>query len=167
MSAVIQPSAALLRMAWGVCVLGCSCAAWGLAQLSWPLWLRLALLLVCVTSLAWGLRRFLRSRGAVQVDIADSGELVLRLPASVSDAPASGVAHPVQLAPASTLWPHALLLHLRNGSGDLFFVPVLWDSVQPATFKALAIAFRWIAVHHHSSRLPGQISAFDNKSVKF
>ena len=57
----------------------------------------------------------------------------------------------VNLAENATLWPNLLLLNLREDDGTLHILPILWDSVQPATFKALSVAFRWIAVREPSA----------------
>lgn len=49
------------------------------------------------------------------------------------------------LLPGSTLWPAALLLHLRDERGRVIVLALLPDSVARGEFRALAVAFAAIA----------------------
>jgi toxin CptA len=50
----------------------------------------------------------------------------------------------VQLLPGSTLWPHCLVLRLRDERGKVHVLLILPDSVAVHEFRALLVACRWI-----------------------
>lgn len=93
----------------------------------------------CALACALALHARARHAKAHQIDVSGLGQIRLTVQRSMNSTP---VAVPVQLLPASTLWPRLLLLILRDGAGQVSAVVVLPDSVSPATFRALALACR-------------------------
>jgi hypothetical protein len=51
----------------------------------------------------------------------------------------------VRLIGGSTLWPGMMFLRLKSESGRVWILRILPDSVSPQEFRALSVAFRWIA----------------------
>lgn len=145
-----------------MCILACAagvCAALSVdifPLLKWPV------LLASVLCPLLALLLFMRSRFAARLDISAAGEIILRRPALPRSRFLLGLrfhSHAaeielhsvsVSLGENTTLWPGLMLLNLREDDGALHMLPILWDSVQPATFKALSVAFRWIAVREPS-----------------
>ncbi len=93
----------------------------------------------CGLACALALHARARYAKARQIDISGLGQIRLTVQQNVDRTP---VAVPVQLLPASTLWPQLLLLILRDGAGQVSTVVVLPDCVAPGTFRALALACR-------------------------
>jgi hypothetical protein len=93
----------------------------------------------CALACALALHARARHAKAHQIDVSGLGQIRLTVQRSMNSTP---VAVPVQLLPASTLWPQLLLLILRDGEGQVSTVVVLPDSVAPRTFRALALACR-------------------------
>lgn len=52
----------------------------------------------------------------------------------------------VRLMAGSTLWPNLLLLRLQAEDGSVSVLPILPDSISRSDFRALSVAFRWIAL---------------------
>jgi toxin CptA len=53
----------------------------------------------------------------------------------------------VTLLPDSTIWPRFMVLRLRDDRGRVHALSVWPDSVPQTSFRALAVACRWIAAH--------------------
>lgn len=99
--------------------------------------------------------QFYRGRKTIRIDISGTGKIwlthysVLETLSLISEEAGSfkkneGVL--VQLMEGSTLWSNLLLLHLRSEQGDIFILPILPDCVTSEVFRALSVAFRWIAM---------------------
>ncbi|MFZ6644374.1 hypothetical protein ACO0LO_01545 [Undibacterium sp. TJN25] len=154
-----MPSRSLLLAVCGMCVLACVSGICAAASDDLPALLKLPVWLASLLGSLFALLRFLRTRVPARLDISAAGEIILRKPAlppfgfPFRVAPNVAVQHSfaVSLGENTTLWPGCLLLNLREDDGTLHILPILWDSVQPATFKALAVAFRWIAVREPSA----------------
>ncbi|MES2070798.1 MAG: hypothetical protein V4488_10650 [Pseudomonadota bacterium] len=153
-SANILPSRSLLLMVCAMCGLAGAAGAYAVLSSGLPWWLRLALLPACCLLPLFALLRFLQTRLPARLDISAAGEVVLRMPAKPPfgfpfrpwAAAEQQYSMTVSLGKHSTLWSNFLLLNLRGDDGELHFLPIMWDSVQPATFKALSVAFRWMGV---------------------
>lgn len=159
-TANIAPSRSLLLAVCFMCVLACAAGILSASSpdLYWPLRL-LILLMSCLCSL-FVLLNFLRTRIPVRLDIGGEGEIVLRTAAPLPwgyplrrpGHSQESYSYHVSLSESSTLWPNFLLLNLLADDGRLHILPILWDSVQPATFRALSVALRWIAVREQSAK---------------
>jgi hypothetical protein len=138
LTAVVHPSR-LLRAGLLAFALAAAAAALMLllpdAAFHFPHWMAVFCMLAC----ALALHARARHAKAHQIDISGLGQIRLTVQQNVDRTP---VAVPVQLLPASTLWPQLLLLLLRDGAGRVSAVVVLPDSVAPGTFRALAVACR-------------------------
>ncbi|HTD02893.1 hypothetical protein [Undibacterium sp.] len=153
-SANIVPSRSLLLIVCAMCALACMAGMYAASSPDLHRWLRLPVLLLGLLCPAWAFLRFLQTRLPARLDISATGEIILRKSAAPPlGFPFKSRSHldrqysfAVNLAENATLWPNLLLLNLREDDGTLHILPILWDSVQPATFKALSVAFRWIAV---------------------
>ncbi|MES2103610.1 MAG: hypothetical protein V4634_06280 [Pseudomonadota bacterium] len=153
-SAHIAPSRSLLLIVCAMCTLACTAGMLAAASADLPRLLRVGLALVACLCPLFALLRFLQTRVPARLDISAAGEIVLRKPVGPPFGfpfRAHGDAEKqysivVSLGEKTTLWPNFLLLNLRADDGALHILPILWDSVQPATFKALSVAFRWTAV---------------------
>lgn len=155
-SANIAPSRILLALTCAAVAAANLAVLWATVIAPFALLLKAAMLLLCLAASLFSLWRFWRARRPLQIEIGASGDVVLRAPAVLASRwrpAAQACVHKMTLAEQSTLWPRLLLLNLRSEDGSVFKVPVLPDSVPEATFLALTIAFRWIAIHHHSSRV--------------
>lgn len=144
LSATIYPSRALMWMVLCMCALTDVSCLYVLARQN------VATDLATAIMLAWGLLSlllfmiFFRKRQSARIEIAESGQIILRILAPDGLVRLSKL---VQLSEKSSLWPHLLLLHFDSGDGASFVFPVLRDSVSSATFRPLSVALQWIAVH--------------------
>ncbi|NEX62760.1 protein YgfX [Noviherbaspirillum galbum] len=99
----------------------------------------------------FGFYHGVRIRKILQLDIAGAGQIRLseqreKRTCSDSDWPHVGKDMQVmQLMPGSTIWPCMLLLRLRAEDHAVRVVPILPDSVSRESFRALAVAVRWLA----------------------
>lgn len=117
---------------------------------------------ICLLAAGTGLSRALRVQKTYKIDISGVGQIRLAgitpRSASSSSAPAplvsprvdTGRSEVVRLMDGSTLWPYLMLLRLQAEDGRVTIVPVLPDCVSVATFRALAVACRWIAAHNNA-----------------
>jgi len=153
-SANIVPSRSLLLMVCGMCALASTAGIYAALSSDLHWLLQLVLILIACLCPLYAFLRFLQTRLPARLDISAAGEIILRKPAVASSVfsfrPRAQVGEQcsfaVSLAENATLWPNFLLLNLRSDDGVLHILPILWDSVQPATFKALSVALRWISV---------------------
>ena len=141
-SAVVQPSR-LLRGALAVLAMASAGAAallaGGVASVHFPSLLAAACLLAALA--AW--QAAARPGTAHQIDISGVGEIRLTVQQSMGDAAPAGL---LQLQPGSTIWPHVLLLLLRDAdNGRLTILTILPDSVSPEQFRKIAVSVRAIA----------------------
>lgn len=94
--------------------------------------------------------KFYRGRQPRQIDISDSGGIILRSPNSgASNADSVSV----KLLGESTLWPFLLLLHLRSDDGRVHVLCILPDCVSADIFRRLRVAMLWIAMHASTKKL--------------
>jgi toxin CptA len=142
-SAVVQPSRLLRRalFAYAMASAGATVALLfgGAGRFHFPWLLAAACLLAALC--AW--RAAARSATTRRIDISGLGEIRLTVQQSM------GAAAPrelVQLLPGSTVWPHGLLLLLRDAdNGALTVLPILPDSVSHEQFRKIAVSVRAIA----------------------
>ena len=90
------------------------------------------------------LSRFFKKQHVKQLDISDSGDIILRV---FTHEAADGESKVVTLTVKSTFWPQLLLLHLRSDDGHVHVVLILRDCVDADTFRKLSLALHWIAMH--------------------
>ena len=159
-SAVVKPSRLLIAFigtcCMGVAAIGIAIAARSVGELSFGL--RMTLGTSCFFLAFFGAYRTLRSIKAHHIDISGNGLIRLMETSPMTDAPLSSIhrdgrsaGEPVILRPDSTLWPFLMLLNLEAENRS-FSVPVLPDSVDRDSFKALLGACRWIAARPDSKQ---------------
>lgn len=122
---------------FGIMLAACVAVAWRLGSLAWlPLPWRIALPLgiglACLFAM-WQVRALLQP---YSLHVSAHGKISLTLGAQKAAL--------VQLLPDSTLWPHCLVLRLRDGTGRIRVLLVLPDSMAEAERRALLVACRWI-----------------------
>jgi toxin CptA len=148
-SVVVKPSRLLFALvaaiAAGAALIG---VAIGLGAVgSMPFWLRAVTQCLCLLLAFAGLMHAALHRKTYQLDISGVGQIRLR-----QDTPRHNAtqehAKLVTLQADSTLWPQFLFLRLRTENAAIDTVVVLPDSLPPESFRALAVACRWIAAHN-------------------
>lgn len=152
-SAFIRPSrllfVAVTAMACIVCAVGIGLLSGVIGELS--LMLRVLTGFTVLFLAFFGFYHGVGFRKILQLDIAATGLIHLSVleekgPCSKLDWPHVGTGtQVVQLMAGSTLWPCLLLLHLRAEDCSIRVVPILPDSVSRESFRALSVAFRWMA----------------------
>ena len=155
-SVVVKPSQSLFIIVAGICLgaalVGLLIGLGAVGELQ--TWLRTLCAGFCISLALAGLIRTARRRKTYRVDISGTGQIRLRaagiaqLPAMQ---PASGPADEgllVSLLADSTIWPRFLLLRLRAEDGSVHIVPILHDCLPEESFRAIAVACRWIAAHN-------------------
>jgi toxin CptA len=150
-SVVVKPSNLLLTLMTALCtgvLLVGLCILLGLVG-ELAIWLRLILALICATMAVAGYAHVLRNRKSYHLDISGAGQIRLTSMAHEEvGSTTSGML--VILLPDSTLWPWLLLLRLQDEGGDVHALPILRDSLSADSFRALAVACRWVAAHRNS-----------------
>lgn len=122
---------------FGVMLAACVAVAWWLAIVPWlPLAWRIALPLGIGLACLFAMRQVGILIQPCSLHVSARGKVSLALGAQK--------AAPVQLLPDSTLWPHCLVLRLRDGCGRIRVVLVLPDSMIESERRALLVACRWI-----------------------
>jgi toxin CptA len=152
-SAVIRPSrlllAAVAAMTGLACAIGIGVLSGSIGELSlmWRLLTGFTVLFLAF----FGFYHGVGIRKILQLDIAATGLIHLsvfeeKAPCSELDWPHVGTGRQVvQLMAGSTIWPCLLLLRLRTEDRSIRVVPILPDSVSRESFRALSVAFRWMA----------------------
>jgi len=160
-SVVVQPSRSLTGLELAVCVgvalLGLAFGAGLIGNL--PFWLRGAAALVCLPPALAAILQRLSSRKIYHIDISDAGQIRLQARSVRRAAEIESDAELVELLADSTLWPRLLVLRLRSADGKVRAVPVAADSLPPESFRALAVACRWIVadnLHMEHDRRDGR-----------
>lgn len=158
-SSVLKPSR-LLRTAAGSMCLGIALAGciFGFGQAGNSLILsRVGIAAVCICLALLGFYRLVRNGNVHRIDVSGTGQIRLteyRAPgpgsAAADRAPRPNSEAVVRLMADSTLWPNLLLLRLQAEDGRISVVPILPDSVGANDFRALSVAFRWIALREPS-----------------
>ena len=117
---------------------------------------------ICIALGLLGFFWIARNRKVHRIDISGTGQIrlteySLTVRADAADRTSrTNFAAVVGLMADSTLWPGLLLLRLQAEDGHVSVLPVLPDSVEPNDFRALSVAFRWIALR--GSGRDGRIS---------
>lgn len=102
------------------------------------------------------LYRAIWRRSVFHVAISGAGQIRVAECKSSTNGRKNSVHQPViaeaaaTLMAGSTIWSSFILLRLRLESGALVTILVLPDSLPAETFRALAVACRWIAAHEHA-----------------
>lgn len=105
--------------------------------------LLLALMIIVMAALLY--RHWYRRRASFKLSISGTGQIRLqRLNAGRSEQNLQE-SESMTLLPASTLWPHLLILHLQDTQGSIEVVLIMRDSVSQETFNALLVATRWLS----------------------
>lgn len=151
-SAIVRPSRFLLAMVGAMCsvtaVIGYFIACSYAGDISVA-----ARMLIsgCVIFLAvFGVYHGVRYRKIIHIDISGEGrfrlaELESASPCTNANRPhVRGIGQMVRLSGSSTIWPHLLLLRLQADNGKITTVSILPDSVSRDSFRALAVACRWV-----------------------
>jgi toxin CptA len=159
LSAVIKPSRLLLALVATECALaglvGVLIASGVIGNLLLPV--RAALATLCMSAAAYGMLRYCRGRGTIQLDIDANGQIRM---AEIVASNINRISNPapVQLLESTIIWSHLLLLRLRLASGSVRTIAILPDCVSNDTFRVLSVACRWIAAHRggaHKTRGAG------------
>jgi toxin CptA len=162
-SAVLKPSRLLLVLVTGFCV-GVNAIGWALSfgQLvsSVGFW-QLLSGGVCIATSIIAFCYNLRSRKTLGIDISGIGQIRL-IEYTVLDKTTKDEQSPaglrckeqqlVRLREGSTLWPMLLILFIEFENGRKEVLRILPDSVPPDTFRALAVACRWIVARNHEKK---------------
>jgi toxin CptA len=151
-SVVVKPSRWLLMLVAILClgvIAVAACVAFGLVgELS--LWLKVALPLSCTTLIGAGFAQNISNRKNYHLDIGGVGQIRLHELIHAKDDPKTDGILVILLAD-STLWPWLLVLRLQDEGGRVYTLPILPDSLPAASFRAVAVACRWIAAHRFSA----------------
>jgi hypothetical protein len=114
---------------------------------------RLACALALFALAIVGIYRLKRLQDSYALDIGGTGQIRLTaLAVSAKQGNHSNI-HPlwrgmlVTLLPDSTLWSRFMVLRLQDDGGRIHVLPIWADSVSSESFRALAVACRWIAAH--------------------
>lgn len=160
-SAVVQPSRLLTVLTICMCLVAAAIAvATGLGLVGHGLSPPVRFLLAAGSGFLalFGFCHGSAYRKTIHIDISGTGQIRVRAAAPQGACTAASWPHieesdeVVHLLPASTIWPHMLLLHLRAKNGKITVLPIFPDSVSRKTFRALAVACRWIATHSDVSK---------------
>jgi len=154
-SVVVKPSrlrnAILTALCVGVAGIGIAIGCGLVGELS--LLVRLVCSVLVVVIAIWGFLNAGKNQIPYRLDIGGTGQIRLTCLLSSSDRVKHTNYHPhspgmlVTLLPDSTLWPYFMMLRLRD-EGDVVHALSIWqDSLSPTSFRALAVACRWIAAH--------------------
>lgn len=156
-TAVIKPSRVLFGLVGFCCLVVCIIGS--ILSLGWIgdlSTLQKIIIAGCGFSCAFlAFSQFYRGRKTIRIDISGAGKIwlthysVLETVNPTSEEAGSlqeneGVL--VQIMEGSTLWSNLLLLQLRSERGDIYTLPILPDCVTSEVFRALSVAFRWIAM---------------------
>jgi toxin CptA len=152
-SAVVKPSRILLAAIGGMCVGAVVVAGMvGLGQIGKLSTLpRLFIAGSCGLAAFFAFYSAVQSRKTFRIDISDIGQIRLEEyigAEKFSSATGAAKNNVVELMPDSTIWPHLLLLRLRSDDNQITVLPILRDCVGVGIFRALSIAFRWIATQN-------------------
>jgi hypothetical protein len=154
-SVVVKPSRmlriVLALLCAGVLAVGISLVCGMVGDMSFSA--RLACLLLCSALAAGGFFHIVKRQHPYRLDISGTGQI--RLISLPEDADCADICnnhpHPtgmlVTLLPDSTLWPRFLILRLQDESRRIYALSIWPHSVSTASFRALAVACRWIAAH--------------------
>lgn len=157
-SAVISPSRILFTLVCTMTLIAlCVTIAIGLGhvgELSKSVrWLLSSLLLFLAF---FGFYHGIRCRKTIQLDISGTGQIRLlkvrgQSSCTVGKRPhVKEIGELVRLMEDSTIWPRLLLLRFRSKGGSLTVVPILPDSVDKESFRALSVACRWISTRNET-----------------
>lgn len=133
----------LLRLA--LCAHGAACAGAAAAMLRSPeRWHGAAwLAALCLLAAAVAARAAARAGTTRRIDISGLGQLRVTVQQSMGETAPREL---MLLQPGSTVWPHALLLLLRDaGNGRPSVLTILPDSLPPEQFRKLGVSLRAIA----------------------
>ncbi len=125
---------------------------------------RLLVTAFCIAAALAGFFQAFWNRKTFRVDISGIGQIRLReyngstsssLVRGVLESDEGGELEVVKLMADSTIWPHLLLLRFQLGDGRITALPILPDCVSEESFRALAVACRWIAAQN--TRAEGEL----------
>lgn len=141
-STIVHPSRMLIYMLVLMLAFSNGIVAYITYQFEFKLTVVFALTLVFgVVSFLFALR-FYRAQQVIQLDISDSGDIILRL---VNSKTSNVEAFNVKLIDKSTFWSQLLLLHLRSDDQRVRVFTILPDCVDADTFRRLSVAVQWIS----------------------
>ena len=105
------------------------------------------LIFLCILLSLHILLKYYRRQRAFRLDISDAGDIIFR-----SAAPNAMNFDPMnmKLLEGSTLWPQLMVLTLHSEGSKKVVLLILRDSVDAVTFRKLAVALKWIAMHASS-----------------
>lgn len=121
--------------------------------------LRATLALILTVIPLWAIRTIIWRGKSLRIDISEHGQITV---AEDKACPHEGLltgsekaireqdagSAVVKLLPDSTIWPHFLLLRLRDENHRIRNVLILRDCMSIEDFRALSVACRWIAAHN-------------------
>ncbi len=158
-SATIQPSRMLASMLASMFVLANFAIVYaGLCTQVDKITILVIVLLSGLLSLTIFLR-YCRRQHSVQLDISDSGDMIVRV---LRANPSYFDSLNVKLSERSTLWQQLMLVSLYSDNGQNITLPILRDSVDVDTYRKLSVALNWIAMHTSSRTIFGADSSSGN-----
>ncbi len=125
---------------------------------------RLLVAALCIVAALAGFFQAFWNRKTFHVDISGIGQIRLReysgnasssLVSGDGENDEAGAGEGVKLMADSTIWPHLLLLRFQCDGGRITALPILPDCVSEQSFRALAVACRWIAAQN--TRAEGEL----------
>lgn len=157
-SAVIRPSRLIL---FSMLVMGLGTFSFGiLVGTGWignfSIHGRLVIAFVCIGSALFSIFHHFRTRKTLRIDISGIGQIRLLEYTEVARSFAmwqrvtEKSEEEYQMMEGSTLWPNLLFLRLKSSDGRVEKISILPDSVMPDEFRALSIAFCWIAARKNT-----------------
>jgi toxin CptA len=86
------------------------------------------------------LHRWAGATKTQRIDVSGTGTIRLTVQQEMEAVAPASDGSVVTLLPATLIWPSMLLLHLADGAGTRYLVPVLRDSLPPSEYRALRVA---------------------------
>jgi toxin CptA len=123
------------------------------AEVPLPQWVRGVIALLIIAGAMQTVRHHLRAVPPVTIDISAAGAIRLSgAQHTVTPPAAPGEPCCWNLLPGTTISEYCMILRLENTDGQHQTLMVLPDTVPPTSFRALAVACRWIAAHNNRAR---------------
>ena len=117
-----------------------------------PQWVRGVIALSIIAGVVQTVRRHLCAVPPVTIDISAAGAIRLSSAQHNLTPPAAPDEPCWNLLPGTTISEYCMILRLENTDGQRQTLMVFPDTVPPTSFRALAVACRWIAAHNNRAR---------------
>ncbi len=152
-SAKVSPSRRMNHLFHAMCLgavaAGCAAGVGLVGHISLPFGILIVgASVICVW---FALLQYHRQQKSYRVSISGDGTIRLAQQEGVLCALAED-GEAVRLLEGSTLWSGMMLLRLQSQGGKVFVLRILPDTVLQQEFRALSVAFRWIAARADEHR---------------